>query len=500
MLEALRSTLKNTFVYSIGTFSSRLVSFILIPVYTSHFSVEEYGIMGILEISAQVLIAMLGFSLYNAYFRWYYDKQYGGRQKSILFTILVFLFFQITLFVILGFSFQRYLSMLLLNSDQYVYLIRLLLVVCSFESIGILVATLLRLKEKALYYASLQVIKLLVNLLLTIYLIVYRGKNIEAVYEAQVIGNIVYFVLILNLLRKSITLQFEGKLLREMLSFSAPLVLTSVSGIVLNITDRYTLRFISGMSDVGIYSLGFKLANTIRVFVIGSVSLALQPMIFKMMNEPNNKRFYAKTMTYFTYGLMFFVLFFALYAPEIIKVISKENMDYWSAYKIVPVLSFSMLFSMLRDVSFTGLNLMKKTKIIAVLIIISAILNILLNVLFIPRWDFYGAAAATTSSQFFYFVMVFRYAQKHYRIPYETKKITLMTLIGVLLTLAGLLLNPLHVLPRVILKLLLILSFPVILYFLKFYEAIELERISQFWKKWRNPRAWPKNLHKIKLN
>jgi O-antigen/teichoic acid export membrane protein len=282
-----------------------------------------------------------------------------------------------------------------------------------------------------------------------------------------------------------------------MLSFSTPLLLTSISGIILNITDRFTLRFISGMSDVGVYSLGFKLANTLRVFIIGSVNLALQPMIFKMMNDPDNKRFYSKTMTYFTYGLMFFVLFFALYAPEIIKVISKQNMDYWAAYQIVPVLSFSMLFSMFRDVSYTGLNLMKKTKIIAVLIIISAVLNIFLNVLFIPRWDFHGAAAATTLSQLFYFAMVFRFAQKHYPIPYETKKIAGMTLLGIGLTLAGLMLNPMPILPRIVLKLLLILSFPFVLYPFHFYEPIELERISEFWRKWRNPLSWPKNLRKI---
>ena len=124
----------------------------------------------------------------------------------------------------------------------------------------------------------------------------------------------------------------------------------------------------------------------------------------------------------------------------------------------------------------------------------------MLNVLFIPRWDFYGAAAATTISQFFYFVMVFRYAQKHYPIPYETKKIALMTLLGVGLTLAGLMLNPMHVLPRVVMKSLLILSFPFLLYVFHFYEPIELERISQLWKKWRNPGSWPKNLRKTKSN
>ncbi|MBN2482354.1 MAG: polysaccharide biosynthesis C-terminal domain-containing protein [Bacteroidales bacterium] len=499
MLDVLRSTLKNTFIYSIGTFSSRLAGFILIPLYTSHFSVDEYGALGIMEISAQMLLSMMGFSLYNAFFRWYWDKDYINKQKSILFTILVFLVFQLGLFLILGLSFQQELSQLLFDSAQSSYLIKLLLLVCGFETIGVLISTLLRLKEKAVLYTFLQVGKLAIGLFITIFLITSRNKNIEAVYEAQLIANIIYLILILNLLRKNIVIRFEWKILRDMLSFSLPLVLTSVSGIIFNITDRFTLRFLSGMADVGVYNLGFKVANTIRVFVIASVNLALQPMIFKMMNDPDNKRFYSKIMTYFTYGLMFFVLFFALFAPEIVKVISRQNMQYWDAYKIIPLLSFSMLFSMLRDVAYTGLNITKKTRIIAMLIILAALFNIMLNYLFIPKWDFYGAAMATTISQIVFFISVYAFAQKYYPVPYEIRKIILMVLTGTAICLSGLIFNHWSLLLRFIIKIPLILSFPFILYLFGFYEPVELERLGQFWRKWYNPLNWRENFRKIKL-
>jgi len=182
MLPALKSTLKNTFIYSVGTFSSRLAGFILIPLYTAHFSVEEYGMMGIMDVSAQVLVALLGFGLYNAYFRWYWDSRYISRQKSILFTILIFIFFQFIIFFILLFTFQKDLSVLLFDTDERTSLIRLLLYVNCFETIGVLISALLRLKEQAVYYTVLQVIKFTVGLLVTIYLVLNRGRNIEAVY------------------------------------------------------------------------------------------------------------------------------------------------------------------------------------------------------------------------------------------------------------------------------------------------------------------------------
>jgi len=499
MLPVLKSTLKNTFIYSIGTFSSRLAGFILIPLYTKHFSVEQYGMLGIMEVSAQVLLALLGFSLYNAFFRWYWDKSYIDKQKSILFTILIFLVFQIGIFLLLAVTMRDELSFLLFDSDQHAYLIQLLLIVSGFEAIGVLISTLLRLKEKAMYYTVLQVAKLTVSLLITVYLILYKNRNIEAVYEAQLIANVVYFALIFNVLRKSIIVKFEWKILKDMLSFSLPLVLTSVSGIILNITDRYSLRFLSNMADVGVYSLGFKIANTIRVFLITSVNLALQPMIFKMMDDPGNKRFYSKVMTYFTFGLMFFVLFFALFSSEIVKILSTRT-QYWEAYKIVPILSLSMLFSMLRDVAYTGLNITKKTKLIALLIISAALINVALNLLFIPTWNFLGAAYATTLSQILFFGFVYYFAQRFYPIPYEWKKILLMITAGIGLFCLGHLFQTWPLFLRLPLKLILIAAFPFILFGFHFYEKIELDRLGEAWSKWRNPLRWRKNLRKIKFN
>lgn len=499
MLSLLRSTLKNTFIYSVGTFSSRLAGFILIPLYTSQFEVSEYGMMGIMEVSAQVLLAVLGFSLYNAYFRWYWDKQYADKQKSILFTILTFLAFQFLLILLLIALFRQSLSQFLFASTDHGYLVLLLLYVSGLEALGVMVSTLLRLKEKAALYTVLQVAKLLFSLFLTYYLIKYRDRGIEAVYESQLFANVFYLLLIIPVLRRNTEFKFETNILKEMLQFSFPLMLSSLSGIVLNIADRYSLRFLADLATVGIYSLGFKVANTIRVFVVTSVNLALQPIIFKMMDAPENKRFYSKVMTYYSLGVMIPVLFFSLFSTEIIKIVSR-NMEYWEAAGIIPVLSFSMLFGVMRDVSYTGLNINKKTKTIALLVFLASLMNVGLNLLFISIWSFRGAAYATALSQFLFFIAVYFTAQKVYPIPYEVKKIITLVVLGILVVALGSLLQTHTLAVRLVVKCFIILSFPSILYFFGFYEPVEIERLKQGWIKWRNPLKWPKNLKNIKFN
>lgn len=493
MLDNLKNTAKGALIYGLGNISTRLIGFVLIPLYTARFNVSEYGIMGILDITSQIFIAVFGIGLYNAFFRWYWDKDFKKKQKSIFFTILTsVLLFSIILTLML-IPARNQLSVLLFDSSDLSYYIVLIIVVACFESFNLVVATLLRLQEKALYYIALYILKLIVSLILTVYFIVKLGKGIEAVYEAQLIGNCAYVLAVSVFIGRNIQLKFEITVLKNMLAFSLPLMLTALTGIILNVTDRYVLRFLTDYDSVGIYTLGFKIANSIRVFVIASVSLALQPMIFKMMDDPENKRFYSKVMTYFTFGLIFVVLGISLFGKEITKVLS-HSVSYWESFRVVPILSYAMLFTMLRDISLTGLNLTKKTRVIAIITLSVSLFNIGLNILCVKYWDYMGAAFSTLISQILFFILIYYFAQKHYPIPYELIKIFLIIITSLGLYFLAQLTNDMSLLLRLVIKTLLIILLPLLLYFMKFYEPVELDRLKGFWIKWKNPRHWPENL------
>lgn len=496
MFKTLRSTLKNTLIYSFGTLASKLIGFFLLPLYTSKLTVPEYGVLGILEISSQFLIAFFGLGLYNAFYRWYWDQKYASKQKSILFTIIIFVFsFSILISLILWFQ-NRNISLLLFNSSHYALLIKLLIVISILESQNILYLTLLRLQERAVFYTILTVTKFVLQLVITIYLMVYAGKKIEAIYIAQLAGDIVFMILISPHLLKNIRFHFEKNLIKDLLQFSLPLLFTSLLLIILTITDRYTLKFLGTLRDVGIYSLGFKISNFLRAVIISSVNMALFPVIYKMMDAPDNKRFYSKVMTYYLYGLMFFVLGLSFFGKEVVKVMAR-SVEYWEAFTLIPVLSFAILFSALRDVALTGINLTKKTYVLARIVAFIVIINLGLNILTIPVWGYMGAAVSTLFSQVLYMVTVSYYSQKLFYIPYEWKKIMLMLTVGVVLVLVSRISDTFDLIWRILFKMSLLIIFPLILFPFRFYEPIELDRIRQIWKTWNNPLRWGKNLRRI---
>jgi O-antigen/teichoic acid export membrane protein len=494
MLKILKTTLKSTFIYSIGNLSSKLLGIILIPLYASKLSISEYGMLGMLEVTAQIVTAVMGMSLYNAFLRWYWDKEFQKQQKAMFFTILVFVT-AFSLFIIAALlPFKKQISTLLLESGEFSFLIILVFLVSALEALALIVSTLIRLQEKPGLFSALFVAKVLSSLSFTVYFIAFRGKKIDGIYEAQLIGLGVYYLMASGFVIRNIKLRLEIKVLREMLKFSYPLLLVGISGIILTISDRYILRFMSDLSSVGIYSLGFKISNTLRVFIIASVNLALHPIIFKLMDYPDSRRIYSKIMTYYAYGLMFFALGLTLFGKEAIKFLAKANPSYWHSFEIVPLLTLAIFFSMLRDVALTGINISKRTQLSARVIIIVTALDIGLNILMVPFLGYIGAAIATFIAQTLYFVMIYYYAQKCYPIPYELGKVFKILLTGIAIYFISTLTADVVLWLRLIIKSLLIISYPFLLYLFAFYEPVELQRIREFWTKWKNPIALPGNL------
>ncbi|TFH00224.1 MAG: hypothetical protein E4H13_08010 [Calditrichales bacterium] len=148
---------------------------------------------------------------------------------------------------------------------------------------------------------------------------------------------------------------------------------------------------------------------------------------------------------------------------------------------------------MLKDVSLTGLHITKQTKTISTVIGAMSVVNIGLNLLLILFWDSIGAALATLIAQVALFIIIYVMAQKSYPIPYEIGKVIKIIILGISLYLVSLLTIGMALYLRIVLKLLLVFLFPVILYYMNFYEKIELLRLKQSWHKWKNPLKWSEN-------
>jgi O-antigen/teichoic acid export membrane protein len=496
MLSFLKSAIKNSLIYGLGNVSTKIIGFILLPIYTSNLSVQQYGILGLLEVSSQILISVFGLSLTYPFFRWYWDKEFIEKRHSIMFSCMTCLLFVVLILIGAVILFADQISLILFDSSQYSLLVIMLSVSASLQILASIPSSLLQLQQKATLFTTVNIAQLTTSLIITIICVAYLKLNVLGIYIGQTIGFILYFALLSNYILKNITPVFSWTILKGMLAVSLPLVFSSIAGVVINIADRYFLRYMGNLTEVGIYSLGYRIANTLYVIVVMSINLAIVPMLYKLMDDPRSKRVCSKTMTYVAFGVMFCVIGISFLGREIIRVVAL-NPEYWNSYKIIPFVSFAIYFGMLKDISSIGLNLTKKTKIISGIVITISLVNILSNTLLIPILQTIGASISALISQLFFFLLIVIYAQKYYFVPYEWGKIILITILGVAIVSIGSLVQDAHLAIRLITKFLLLTIFPVLLYYFNFFEPVELKRLQQVWMKWNNPLNWKSNITEL---
>jgi O-antigen/teichoic acid export membrane protein len=496
MLNRLKITAKNSVIYSLGNLSTKLAGLFLLPLYTSKFSVEQYGVIGLLEVSMQIMVTLFGLNLFNAFFRWYWDENYLNKQKQIFYTVFITVIAVCAIIALPLVTFASGFSRLIFTDISFAYIFQLSVISAGLETMGVLPATLMRLQGKALNYSISYLVKLLINVGLNIYLIIYLRKGIESIYYAAIAGNLIYLIYVGRYTLRNLIPRFEFKILKSMLSFSLPLLLSTITGVILTVTDRYVLGKMTGLNDVGTYSLGFKLANTIRFLIIIPINLAVLPIFYKIIDTPGSKRFYARFTTYYSFVTILAVLVMVLFADIIVKVFA-QNKDYWDAWKVVPIIAFSVLFGMLKDMSLTGLNIIRNTKAIAIIMISLTILNLILNVILIPKYKSIGASLSTLVTQMLFSVIIYFTAQRAYFIPYELGRFFKMLIVSIGISVLSLVMPDMNMYMRIIFNLLLLAAFPLLLFPLNFYEQNEIKGLKGFYRKWKNLGNLKQNLNDL---
>lgn len=499
MLKSIKSSFRDTLIYGFGNVAVKVVGLILIPIYTNphYFSVDDFGVLGIMEISALVLTAFMASALPQSLTRWFWDKDYRGNQKGIFFMTFLTQIVVSAIFCLLLIPLSGTFSKIIFSDTKWSEVITFVVISSCVQSVNSIINTLMRLQSRSMLYTVTNIFKLTVVLLLTVYFIVNRKMGLEGIYLAQVIGNSLSVLILLGYVVKNAKPWFDKTVFKSMNSYGFPLYVANISAVLLNVIDRYSLNSMATLESVALYTFAFKITSVIKLVILDSMKLAIGPIMFRKLDDPGNMRFYSKVMLYSAFVIMFAIVGISIFSYEAIKVIAGSK-EYWGAVAVIPILAISIYFTSLKDISVYGLHFAKKTKVLGSIVVFATVISLISNIIFIPLWGFAGSAVATLVSQLIYWVACYHFAQKAFFIPYELRKIFLLLFWGSVLSFSGLLLNSLDLLPRILLKTSLLISFPLILYFFGFYEEVELRVIRGFAAKWGNLRRFPENLKSLR--
>lgn len=488
MFEKIKSSFKHSAIYSLGNISSKIIGVVLIPLYTKYFSTTEYGIFGIFEITIFILTQVLLLGQPEAYLRFHSLDKYSEKRKTILFTILIFLFSFCLLFLIAGVLLTPAISDLFSQPQEFSPLLRWSVYVIFLRIINALFLSVLRAEERSAVYSIGNGIKFLLLLILNVYLIVFAKTGIIGIFYSYVISEVFLLLFTFPFIVSAFELKFDRKILLSSISFGFPIIFLALGSMILNVGDRYILKLLTNYREVGIYELGYRFGSLLNVFLVQSFALGFMPQAYRIYGKEGDKRYYSKMQTYVVFVLCWMGLGLSLFGKELIEIFAL-NRDYWPAHEIIPLIVLAYIFNGARTAVSVAMYLKKKTQYIAVAFIITAGLNIGLNFALIPVFGRLGAAYATLISFFALYLISYSMSNRVYRVPYENLKIFKMILVIIALYALSFLASDMAIALRVISKISLLALFPLVLFFLNFYERIELQRIKEGLQKFINRTA-----------
>jgi O-antigen/teichoic acid export membrane protein len=266
-------------------------------------------------------------------------------------------------------------------------------------------------------------------------------------------------------------LQFDRSLYRAMNRFGLPLVPSAVALWLTNFSDRFFLVKLADPHEVGLYSIGVRLASAI-VLLLTAFRLAWPAFAYSIEDDREARRTYSFVLTYVVYVCCWLALALGLLAPWILKLITTK--PFYPAENVVPLLAFGVAAFGAYVVVQIGTGRARQTRSNWVVTGAAAVVDVALNIALIPPYGRMGAAVAMVTAYTLLFVGMAWRAQRVFPVQYQWRRVATLGAAAVGLTLLGKLLDvPLG------LALALTAVYPVVLLLLGFYLPVERQRLRR---------------------
>jgi len=448
-LSAIKKFAGQTAIYGISTVIARFLNFFLTPVYVRLYSPKVYGIFSVMYSWASMLNALLAFGMETTYFR-YLNKYENDKQKvynSTFFTVSLIAF----TFLLFSFLFVDDIATWIqrgnVNDPDYARYIKYFIYILVADALAVIPFAKLRADGRPIRYSIIKFVNILtfigLNLLFifvfpliikegwfgTEYLIGwYKEGWVGYVFVSNLIASLVTLLLLTPELLK-LTFRYDAFLLKEMLVYSLPVLIANISFIINENIDKIFLGQLLpadiAEQEVGIYAACYKIAVFLSIF-INAFRLGAEPFFFSQSKNKNATETYARIMDYFVIAVslifVFLVANIELLKYFIYKEDAVEQALYWSGLRIVPILLLGYVSLGIYINLSIWYKLSDQTRYGLYISGIGAILTVVLNLIFIPKFGYMASAWISLTAYTLMMILSYLWGQRNYPIPYNLKK------------------------------------------------------------------------------
>jgi O-antigen/teichoic acid export membrane protein len=431
-----KSLFKQTAIYGLATVLPRMLSFLLVRLYTGILPTGEYGEVSIVLSWMVFFNVVLSYGMETAFFRFYNSET---DKENVIATSTISIFWSSIIFLFGALIFRGTLASLANVEVQYItYAIWILVL----DALVIVPFSKLRANQRPMLYAIIKIGNVAVNLLLNLFFLLWLPK-IAASNPNSFIGNLyvenyeIGYIFVSNLAASLLTLlvlspnylsltrKFDKALWKKMMQYGLPILVAGIAFAVNEHFDKillgYWLPENVAKSEVGAYSACYKLGLFMVLFAT-AFRLGIEPFFFSHSNHEKAPQTYAMITKYFViFGSL--ILLGVIVFADVLKFLLLHDKSYWEAMKVVPLIILANFFLGIYNNLSVWYKLTDRTKMGAYISIVGAVLTLVLNYLLIPKFSYYGSAIATIAAYGSMMFISYVMGNKYYPIPYDMEKI-----------------------------------------------------------------------------
>ena len=421
----LKSLAKDTAIYGLSSIVGRFLNYLLVPLYTHYMPKDsgDYGVSTNIYAYTALILVLLTFGMETTLFRFANDGKY--KPDTVLSTAMATVGSLTAVFLLLIFGFIGPISGALGYTEHPDYLL-MMAVVVALDAIQAIPFSYLRFQKRAIRFASLKMLFIVLNIAMNVIYFVVLGKTS------------VFYVFFINLLCTSLITFFflpdifriqwkiDGQLLKTMFSYSWPILVLGIAGILNQVADKIIFPLVypdeaQANVQLGIYGSCVKIAM-IMAMITQAFRYAYEPIVFAKSKDADKTEYYATAMKYFIIFTLLAFLCVMGWMPVLKYIIGA---DYREGLGVVPIVMMAEIFmGIYFNLSF-WYKLIDKTIYGAWFSLVGCIVLFAVNILLIPTYGYWACAWGGFAGYGTAMILSYIIGQKKNPIPYPLKSITL---------------------------------------------------------------------------
>jgi O-antigen/teichoic acid export membrane protein len=413
---------RGTVIYGGGNLLNKLLTFMLVPIFTRYLRPEDYGIVAMLALLNMVVAGIFSLGTINSLGICYFGEEKKEERGRVIWTTAGIIAISCAFWLTIASMTAPVVSRLLLDDPARGDLVLLSLATLALNTLSAPFTSYLRLEERALTFVKISLVGAVLTLILNIVAVVYLGKGVRGMLEATLVAAAVSLLLSFATVLRDLHPRWGANLVAPLLKIGYPSIFGLGAFFMIDWADRFFLQRLVGVAEVGVYSVGYTIGMVMALIAEGTFGSAWPPFFMSFITRRDEAiAVFGGILKYCVFAFGALTAMFFLFARPVVVLLTAP--PYHEAYTVVGMIAAAYMLKACYLILLPALYFEKKLHIQTGVEWGAALLNAGLCLLLIPIFRMRGAAAATVISYMALPTLTYFIARRYLPVRHEWGKI-----------------------------------------------------------------------------